>query len=109
MRSKFLESLYYKTSDLFVKGILFDDLEKGRYERPTKEYANKTHVPIALIQSKGNGQRATFHSVVNAYADFGVISDQWGQVYVYTEDKSIAYPRKFKITSDRILIDTWRK
>lgn len=109
MRSKFLESLYYKASDKLRKDLLFQDLQTDRYRRANRLDSNKTHIPIVLIQTKGNGERATFHSAVDAYADFGVISDHWGQVYVYTEDKSIAYPRKFKITSDRILIDTWRK
>ena len=108
MRSEFLESLYYRSADTATKRALLDDLECGRFRRPEKGDSNKTHVPIVFIQFKGNGERAVFHSAITAYADFGNIAEQWGFVYVYTEDGEMAVPRKFKLKSDRILIDLWR-
>ena len=109
MNSDYLSRLYFKSEDIRTKRLLFEDMENGRFKRITKDCAGKKNVPVVLIQTKGNGTRETFYGIQLLHADFGEIGNYWATVYLYNDDRSIAYPRRFAPSKDRILIDIWRK
>lgn len=106
--SEYVEGLYFPATMRADELNLKEFLRQGRFEQVDKTYSGKSHIPIILFETKGNGDRESVSNILSLYADFGHIGDEWGLAYVYNEDKSIAYPRKFLCKAHRILIDRYR-
>ena len=107
-QSEYIDSLYFPTSMWRTENEFKSDLKRGRFKEVDASYERQMRIPVVLICSKGNVPRASVSAIQSLYADFGHIGDKWAMVYLYNEDRSIAYPRKFNVKKHRILIDTYR-
>lgn len=85
------------------------DLHNGRYRRFNPNDSFKNRIPVVVIQTKGKGKRECLQNIINCFADSGRIGKCWGELYLYDSLRTFGYPRKFKITGDRILIDSFYK
>lgn len=105
LKSKFIFNLHTskKTSNDYIHFIC--EVSHGRYREFTKDDSNKTGIRVAMIVTKGKGKREIFQEILHCYGDTGKISNSIGNIYLYGRD-GLDYPRRFKITSHRLLVDT---
>lgn len=103
--SRYIENLYFPVKTRDEERKLKDDIHAGRFERISRDYEFKKHVPVIVIHTKGKGSRETFDFASRLFADFGKIGEKVGEIYLYNEERTIGYPRKFVLDKDRILLD----
>lgn len=82
------------------------DITKNRYRELTPEDSNKTNLKICYIETKGKGKREILQKVHHCKGNTSKIGNYWGEIYLHDGNFS-PHPRRFKVHSHRILIDTY--
>lgn len=108
MKSEFVESLKANVKTAKELEELKANLLERRFRRFTPEDSNKIGIPIILIKTKGDSTRRVFQGVEYLFADSWEITEKQGILFIYNEERTIGYPKTFRVKKDRILIDTLR-
>lgn len=108
MKSEFIENLKSNVRSAKELEELKANLLEGRFRRFTPEDSNKLMIPVIVIKTKGDSARRVFQGVDYLFADSWEIGKKQGIIFLYNEDRTIGYPKTFRVEKDRILIDTLR-
>lgn len=108
--SKWIENLLTnRTSKKKYEDLIYR-IHKGQFRELSPSDSFKIGLDIVVIETKGNGKREVFQRVAKHKADTGKISDTWGDIFIYDQHEAFGringYPKRFKPTSHRILVDT---